>query len=480
MSIPSSSSIRPPGANSWTTISTDLSAPYTADWDTTGVADGSYDLRFVFKDGATNQTSSTLAGKVVDNTNPTAGLTAPAAGATVSGSITMTANANDVTAGVASVEFRVKPTGATSFTPVGTDTTAPYSAGWDTTGVADGPADLQVVATDRAGNAVTSATRTITIDNVAPVVTLDDPGANLRGSVALSASSSADTAQVVFQRSPLGANTWTTIGSDPSAPFSVSFDTTAVADARYDLRAVATDGSGNVGTSQILTSRVDNTAPTGSLTAPAGGAVVGGPSTTVSASANDGSGSGLATVTFQYRSSGSGPYTDIATDSTAPWSVNWDSTSLASGDYDLRAVIADAAGNSFATPAVTVTVDSTPPTVTLDDPGASLQGVANLTASTGGGATQVVFARRPAGGSTWTTIATDTASPWSASLDTSLIPDGLYDLRATASDAVGNSASDTRASVRVDNTRPVVARPRPSTAPWSRRRARSPSPPARR
>ena len=452
----------PAGANSWTTIATDSSAPWTASWDTTAAADGTYDLRAVFRDGATNQSVSTLTGKVVDNTAPSASLTAPADGQTISGNVAIGANASDATAGVALVQFRVKASGSSSFTTVGTDTTAPYSVSWDSTTAPDGPADLEAVATDRAGNVVTSSTRTITVDNVAPLVTLDDPGANIRGSVTLSASSSADTAQVAFQRSPAGANTWTTISTDTSAPFSVSFDTTAVADGGIELRAVATDGSGNVGTSPVRASLVDNTAPTGALTAPTGGSVVGGPSIPVSASADDGSGSGVAAVTFQFRPAGGGSWTDIATDSTAPWSVSWDSTALASGDYEVRAVVADAAGNSSPTTPVTVTADSTPPTITFDDPGSSLSGVATLTASTGGGATHVVFERRPVGGSTWTTIATDNAAPWSVPFDTTLIPDGLYDLRATAYDAVGNSAVDTHLGVRIDNTPPDVVSSTPA------------------
>ena len=50
-----------------------------------------------------------------------------------------------------------------------------------------------------------------------------------------------------------------------------AWDTTAFADGLYDLRVVTTDNVGNTFTSPTIANvRVDNTAPTGSITAPAG------------------------------------------------------------------------------------------------------------------------------------------------------------------------------------------------------------------
>src|SRR6202008_2176589 len=51
---------------------------------------------------------------------------------------------------------------------------------------------------------------------------------------------------VEFQYSPANAGTWTTIASDPVAPYSASFDTLQVPDGIgvYDVRAVATDSAG--------------------------------------------------------------------------------------------------------------------------------------------------------------------------------------------------------------------------------------------
>jgi len=451
----------PSGGSSWTTIGTDTTgpAPYTASWDTTLVADGHYDLRVRITDNANNVTTKTLADKVVDNTPPNVAVVgAPTEGAVVSGNVAISASAADVTSPVASVEFIV---GGSS---IATDTSAPYDASWDSASGADGPATIQVIVTDLAGNSATSGVRTISVDNRSPSPALDDPAQYLRGTVTLSASSDPDTTQVDFQRAPAGSGTWTTI-STAAAPFSITLDTTTLADGLYDFRAVATDGSGNTGTSAVRTNkRVDNTSPAGALTAPAGGATVGGPSVHLASSPSD-AGSGVASVSYEERPTGGGSFTPISTATSAPFDGSWDTTGLASGDYDLRPVITDRAGNAFTGATVTVHVDTTAPTVALQDAGLLLSGTVTLGATvTGSGAAQVAFSASPAGANAWQPIATDSAAPWSVSFDTTRFTDGLYDLRAVVSDSLGNTSQDVRTSIRLDNTAPRLVSSTPSDA----------------
>jgi len=92
-----------------------------------------------------------------DNTPPTVQLTAPADGATVSGSVTVSATAAD-NQSVARVEVLID--GAV----VGTDTAAPYDVAWASTSVSDGPHTVTARAVDGAGNTAT-ATRSITTSN---------------------------------------------------------------------------------------------------------------------------------------------------------------------------------------------------------------------------------------------------------------------------------------------------------------------------
>ncbi len=93
-----------------------------------------------------------------DTTPPTVNVTAPANGATVSGTVTVTASASDAV-GVTRVEFLVDGS------PVGTDTTAPYELAWNSAGVANGAHTLAARAFDAAGNQATDSDTTVTVSN---------------------------------------------------------------------------------------------------------------------------------------------------------------------------------------------------------------------------------------------------------------------------------------------------------------------------
>ena len=101
-----------------------------------------------------------------DTTAPAVSITAPANGATVSGTATVTANATD-NVSVASVQFQLDGASLGSLV-----TTAPYSASWDTTKSTGGSHTLSAIARDAAGNSATSASVTVTVYNAAaPTIT---------------------------------------------------------------------------------------------------------------------------------------------------------------------------------------------------------------------------------------------------------------------------------------------------------------------
>lgn len=192
-----------------------------------------------------------------DTTPPTATFTAPAAGSTVSGAaVTLSANATDDVA-VASVEFRA------GTTVLATDTTAPYSATWNSTTVPNGAVTLTAVARDAAGNQ-TTATRAVTVSNAAPdttppTVTLSAPaaGATVSGSAVTVSADAADGVGVASVEFRAGT---TVIGTDTTAPYSVSWNTTTVANGAVTLAAVARDVAGNQATATRSVT-VANTAP---------------------------------------------------------------------------------------------------------------------------------------------------------------------------------------------------------------------------
>lgn len=100
----------------------------------------------------------------------------------------------------------------------------------------------------------------------------------------------------------------------------------------------------------------DSTPPTVSVTAPSEGATVSGATVTISADADDDV--GVAGVQFKLNTN-----TLLeAEDTSAPYSITWDSTAVSDGAHTVIAVARDAAGNYATSTAINITVDNTDPT----------------------------------------------------------------------------------------------------------------------
>jgi hypothetical protein len=201
----------------------------------------------------------TCTGPPVDGSAPTVSVTAPANGATVSGTINVTASASDNVA-VTGVQFKLDGQNLGS-----EDTLAPWSRSWDTKGVGDGTHQLTAVARDAAGNTKTSAAVSVTVANgppadlALPTVSLTAPsgGSSVSGTISVTASASDNVAVAGVQFKLGGQN----LGSeDTSAPYSVAWDTTTVANGTHQLAAVARDAAGNTTASPPQTVTVANSA----------------------------------------------------------------------------------------------------------------------------------------------------------------------------------------------------------------------------
>src|SRR5207244_3522517 len=303
----------------------------------------------VARDAANNTaTSASVSVTVPDTTAPTVSVTSPTSGATVSGSITVSASASD-NVGVVGVQFQLDgaPLGAE-------DTTAPYSVSWNTATASIGSHTLTAVARDAANNTATSASVSVMVsDTTAPTVSITSPtsGATVSGTVTVSAGASdnVEVAEVQFQLA--GAHR---VAEDTTAPYSVPWDTTTGTAGTHTLRAIARDGAGNTSVPFSISVTVSNgappdtTAPTVSITSPSSGATVSG-SITVSASASDNV--GVVGVQFQLDGAPLG-----AEDTTAPYSVPWDTTTATAGSHTLSAVARDTSNNTGTAAAVNVTV----------------------------------------------------------------------------------------------------------------------------
>jgi uncharacterized protein DUF4082/Big-like domain-containing protein len=98
-----------------------------------------------------------------NTTPPTVSVTAPSSGATISGTVTVSAAATD-NVGVASVQFKLD--GSNLGAQV---TAAPYAASWNTTTVLNGAHVLTAVARDAAANVATSSSVSVTVMNTGSV-----------------------------------------------------------------------------------------------------------------------------------------------------------------------------------------------------------------------------------------------------------------------------------------------------------------------
>ena len=235
-------------------------------------AEGAYTIKYFSTDRVANtEAVKTGAAQIrIDKTNPTSA-TLTALPAAIRNGQSLTGGGADALSGVGSITYLYCAGAAcTPSTVVGSSSTPAggYPVTWNSQ-PADGTYRVRARVFDAAGNQLDSAIQTVTIDNMNPTgaVTAPAAAANVRGSSVSVTSNSADggsgVANALFQRSPAGAGTWTTIGAaDTSTPYAVTWDTTAVTDGLYDLRVITTDNAGNTFTSTTITNvRVDNTKP---------------------------------------------------------------------------------------------------------------------------------------------------------------------------------------------------------------------------
>ncbi len=282
-----------------------------------------------------------------DTTAPTVSITAPAAAATVSGAaVTVSASASD-NVGVVGVQFRLDGANLGA-----EDLSAPYSIAWDSTLAIDGVHTLSALARDAAGNQATATGVSVTVDNSAPTFSAIVASAITEVSATISwTTNEASNSQVEYGLSTSYGNT-TTLASALVTSHSQSL-TGLSASTLYHYRVCSADAYSNRACSADNTFSTavppDTTAPSVSITAPAGGAIVVG-AITVSGVASDNVGVTRVDIYVDgaLRASASG---------TVSWSYSLDTTALANGSRVILARAYDAAGNS-SDASISVTVNN--------------------------------------------------------------------------------------------------------------------------
>ncbi|MES2694824.1 MAG: Ig-like domain-containing protein, partial [Verrucomicrobiota bacterium] len=367
-----------------------------------------------------------------DTTAPTIALTAPSSSAIVRGmSVTTSATAAD-NVGVVGVQFKLDGSN------LGTEDTSPsYSINWDTTTASDGSHTLTAVARDAAGNSTTATSVSVTVDNLAPTISLTAPASSalLHGSAVTVSANPADATSGVagVQFKLNGAD----LGPEVTTPpYSVTWNTTAASNGAHTLTAVARDVAGNTTTATAVSVTVDNLAPTVALTTPGAAAVLRGSTVAINATASDAT-TGIAGV--QFRLDGA----NLSAEDTSPaYGIVWDTTIASNGSHTLSAIARDGAGNTTTATSVSVTVDNAAPTVSFTSPasGAKLSGPAVALAATASDSTSgmagVQF--RLDGVDLG---AEDTSPSYSLTWDSTTAAAGNHTLAAVARDVAGNTTT---------------------------------------
>ena len=150
------------------------------------------------------------------------------------------------------------------------------------------------------------------------------------------------------------------------------------------------------------------------------------------------------------------------TDANIPYTCDY--SLLADGIYNVIVSATDDAGN-VGSASVSITIDRTPPTVSITQPadGSYVAEVISADAivddGTGVGVSNVSFYISSDGGNTWNYLGVDVdgTDGWSMAINTSTLTDGSYLLVAEARDNLDNAQNSTQITINVDNTPPTIS-----------------------
>lgn len=190
-----------------------------------------------------------------DTVAPVVALSAPIAGATVSGLVPVTVTATD-NVGVSRVDLSVN--GAV----VASETVSPYAFSWDSTSVSDGATSLVAYAYDSAGNYASTTVKvnvsntlanSTAADTAAPSVAVVNPVGNSKvsGTVQVSVSASDNVSVTKIKLYVDG----TQVATGASGSLSYSWNTKKASAGSHTIKAEALDAAGNVGTTSVTVTK---------------------------------------------------------------------------------------------------------------------------------------------------------------------------------------------------------------------------------
>jgi T5SS/PEP-CTERM-associated repeat protein len=321
---------------------------------------------------------------------------------------------------------------------------------------------LKATATDSGGNtASASTTQFVIVDTTPPALTSQTESVSgLTRSTSDTITVTATDADGVASVAIWDDATNTQIGNAALSNGAWSLTASNLSNGNHNFYAVVTDDAGNTTpTTDLATVTVDTTPPSVTSQTESVSGLTRSTSDTITVTATDAN--GVASVVIWDDAT----HTQVGNATTSGNGV-WSRTAsnLSDGNHNFYAVVTDNAGNTTpTTDLTTVTVDTTPPSITFDTvsfvdtgaPNATNIGAVYLAGTTSDNDT--VAQVEVFNGTQLLGIAAvdNSAHTWSL---TTILPQGLYSaFNATATDEVGNVATATTAqSVQVDTTPPSI------------------------
>jgi len=339
--------------------STDSSEPYSYEWNTENVSeDEEHIIAVIVSDHSDNRASFTPIAVIVDNEDPGDGLppvvtiTQPAAGQSVSGSVTINVLAIDETA-MDRVEFMID--GLTEYS----DNSDPFSYDWDSESATDDQDHIiSAIGYDVSGNSTPSQPITVYVDNFDNELPYGElltpfPGQILSGTVTVEILAT-DNESVDFVSISIDGTEITQLSS---YPYTYSWDTSNYSEDEYHVISVTvTDQSENTFFIPPITVFINNdppedvSPPSIIINNPLSGQMVSG-TVSFTATAQDNIGIGQVELFVDGSS--------IGILSEAPYQLDWDTSILENNSqHTLGAEATDTSGNMTIAQPILVTVNN--------------------------------------------------------------------------------------------------------------------------
>ncbi len=275
---------------------------------------------------------------------------------------------------------------------------------------------------------------------------------------------------VIVEVASAGSGTWHTLcGSlTPSlvGGFECSWATASGSypDGDYELRAKLSGGASETVTTSTLSAMVDNTPPTGSVTAPPSHGVAG--VLAIAGTAGD-SGSGVQSWQPEIAAEGSSTWSEVCPAQTIAvsgdeYACPIETSKYTNGTYELRAKVTDNAGNTYTASTVDLHIANETVSGTLEAPSILARTVAiegkgeAKTGSVESWEVQVALS----GTSSWSAACPAQTTPVSGStyrcsIATEGLTDGAYELRVLVTGDSGDTYTTVPVPVTVDSTPPT-------------------------